>query len=193
MQNDKLDLAVEAINNNQVVGIPTETVYGIGVNPYNQEAVDKIFDLKGRNEDKPLSILVSSYYDLQKLDIVSTIPEVVELYWPGPLTIVVETTEEFAGGVGTKNPFSIGIRVPDNKLAIELLKITGPLAVTSSNRSGESDITNDTEAQKIFGENVAEYLKGAAGHGSGSTIIDFRVDGGEILREGPLKWPPSYC
>ena len=193
MQNDKIDLAVEAINNNQVVGIPTETVYGIGVNPYSQEAVDKIFELKGRDEDKPLSILVSSYYDLHKLGIVSTIPEVVELYWPGPLTIVVETTEEFAGGVGTKNPLSIGIRVPDNKLAIELLKITGPLAVTSANRSGENDITSDTEAQKIFGENVAEYLEWASLHGSGSTIIDFRVDGGEILREGPLKWPPSYC
>ena len=110
MQNDKLNLAVEAINNNQVVGIPTETVYGIGVNPYSQEAVDKIFDLKGRDEDKPLSILVSSYHDLRKLDIVSTIPEVVELYWPGPLTIVVETTKKFADGVGTKNPFSIGVR-----------------------------------------------------------------------------------
>ena len=193
MQNDKLNLAVEAINNNQVVGIPTETVYGIGVNPYSQEAVNKIFDLKGRDEDKPLSILVSSYYDLQKLDIVSTIPEVVELYWPGPLTIVVETTKEFADGVGTKNPFSIGIRVPDNELAIELLKITGPLAVTSANRSGENDVTSNTEAEKIFGSNIAEYLEGAALHGSGSTIIDFRVEGGEILREGPLKWPPSYC
>ncbi len=182
MQNDKLNLAVEAINNNQVVGIPTETVYGIGVNPYSQEAVNKIFDLKGRDED-----------DLQKLDIVSTIPEVVELYWPGPLTIVVETTKEFADGVGTKNPFSIGIRVPDNELAIELLKITGPLAVTSANRSGESDVTSNTEAEEIFGPNVAEYLEGASVHGSGSTIIDFRVEGGEILREGPLKWPPSYC
>jgi len=193
LQNDKLDLAVEAINNNQVVGIPTETVYGIGVNPYSQEAVDKIFELKGRDEDKPLSILVSSYYDLQKLDVVSTIPEIIELYWPGPLTIVVETTKEFADGVGTKNPLSIGVRVPDNQLTIELLKITGPLAVTSANRSGENDIISNIEAQKIFGENIAEYLEGDAVHGSGSTIIDFRVDGGEILREGPLKWPPSYC
>ena len=193
MQNDKLNLAVEAINNNQVVGIPTETVYGIGVNPYSQEAVNKIFDIKGRDEDKPLSILVSSYYDLQKLDIVSTIPEVVELYWPGPLTIVVETTKEFADGVGTKNPFSIGVRVPDNELAIELLKITGPLAVTSANRSGENDVKSNTEAEEIFGSNVTEYLEGSSVHGSGSTIIDFRVEGGEILREGPLKWPPSYC
>jgi len=193
LQNDRLALAVEAISNNQIVGIPTETVYGIGVDPYSQEAVDKIFELKGRDGDKPLSILVSSYYDLQKLDIVSTIPEVVELYWPGPLTIIVETTKAFADGVGTKNPFSIGVRVPDNELALELLKITGPLAVTSANRSGENDITSDTEAEKIFGKNISHYIEGASVHGSGSTIIDFRVEGGEILREGPLKWPPSYC
>ena len=184
---------INKLDNNNVIGLPTETVYGIGVNPYSQEAVNKIFDLKGRDEDKPLSILVSSYYDLQKLDIVSTIPEVVELYWPGPLTIVVETTKEFADGVGTKNPFSIGVRVPDNELAIELLKITGPLAVTSANRSGENDVKSNTEAEEIFGSNVTEYLEGASVHGSGSTIIDFRVEGGEILREGPLKWPPSYC
>ena len=193
MQNDKLNNAVDAINNNQIVGIPTETVYRIGVNPFSQEAVDKIFELKGRDEDKPLSILVSSFYDLQKLEIVSIIPEVVELYWPGPLTIVVETKKEFADGVGTKNPSSIGVRVPDNELAIELLKITGPLAVTSANLSGENDINSDTEAENVFGNKVTEYLKGESLHGSGSTIIDLRVDGGEILREGPLKWPPSYC
>ena len=193
MQNDKLNNAVDAINNNQVVGIPTEKVYGIGVNPFSQEAVDKIFELKGRDEDKPLSILVSSFYDLQKLEIVSIIPEVVELYWPGPLTIVVETKKEFADGVGTKNPSSIGVRVPDNELAIELLKITGPLAVTSANLSGENDINSDTEAENVFGNKVTEYLEGESLHGSGSTIIDLRVDGGEILREGPLKWPPSYC
>jgi len=193
LQNDKLNNAVDAINNNQIVGIPTETVYRIGVNPFSQEAVDKIFELKGRDEDKPLSILVSSFYDLQKLEIVSIIPEVVELYWPGPLTIVVETKKEFADGVGTKNPSSIGVRVPDNELAIELLKITGPLAVTSANLSGENDINSDTEAENVFGTKVTEYLEGESLHGSGSTIIDLRVDGGEILREGPLKWPPSYC
>ena len=103
--------------------------------------------------------------------------------------IIVSSTD----GVGTKNPFSIGVRVPDNELAIELLKITGPLAVTSANRSGENDVKSNTEAEEIFRSNVTEYLEGASVHGSGSTIIDFRVQGGEILREGPLKWPPSYC
>ncbi len=191
--NDELQLAVTAISNNEIVGIPTETVYGIGVNPTSQTAVNKIFELKEREEDKPLSILISSFYDIHKLGVVSTIPEVVELYWPGPLTIIVETTLEFSDGVGTKSPNTIGIRVPDNDLAIELLKITGPLAVTSANISGNEDVKSDVDAQNIFGDAIKHYIKGEALHGSGSTIIDLREEGGRILREGPLKWPPSYC
>ena len=191
--NDELQLAVTAISNNEIVGIPTETVYGIGVNPTSQTAVNKIFELKERDEDKPLSILISSFYDIHKLGVVSTIPEVVELYWPGPLTIIVETTLEFSDGVGTKSPNTIGIRVPDNDLAIELLKITGPLAVTSANISGNEDVKSDVDAQNIFGDAIKHYIKGEALHGSGSTIIDVREEGGRILREGPLKWPPSYC
>tara|TARA_X000001036_G_scaffold116486_1_gene109769 strand:+ start:931 stop:1533 length:603 start_codon:yes stop_codon:yes gene_type:complete len=191
--NDELQLAVTAISNNEIVGIPTETVYGIGVNPTSQTAVNKIFELKERDEDKPLSILISSFYDIHKLGVVSTIPEVVELYWPGPLTIIVETTLEFSDGVGTKSPNTIGIRVPDNDLAIELLKITGPLAVTSANISGNEDVKSDVDAQNIFGDAIKHYIKGEALHGSGSTIIDLREEGGRILREGPLKWPPSYC
>ncbi|MDC0076622.1 L-threonylcarbamoyladenylate synthase [Acidimicrobiaceae bacterium] len=193
MLNDELQLAVTAISNNEIVGIPTETVYGIGVNPTSQTAVNKIFELKERDEDKPLSILISSFYDIHKLGVVSTIPEVVELYWPGPLTIIVETTLEFSDGVGTKSPNTIGIRVPDNDLAIELLKITGPLAVTSANISGNEDVKSDVDAQNIFGDAIKHYIKGEALHGSGSTIIDLREEGGRILREGPLKWPPSYC
>ena len=191
--NDELQLAVTAISNNEIVGIPTETVYGIGVNPTSQTAVNKIFELKERDEDKPLSILISSFYDIHKLGVVSIIPEVVELYWPGPLTIIVETTLEFSDGVGTKSPNTIGIRVPDNDLAIELLKITGPLAVTSANISGNEDVKSDVDAQNIFGDAIKHYIKGEALHGSGSTIIDLREEGGRILREGPLKWPPSYC
>ena len=191
--NDELQLAANAILNDEIVGIPTETVYGIGVDPNSQIAVNKIFQLKERDEDKPLSILISSFYDIHKLGVTSTIPEVVELYWPGPLTIIVETTLEFSDGVGTKSPNSIGIRVPDNESAIELLKVTGPLAVTSANISGDEDVKSDIDAENIFGDSIQHYIKGEALHGSGSTIIDLREEDVKILREGPLKWPPSYC
>ena len=159
LQENNLESAIDAIKNGEVIGIPTETVYGIGVDPYSQTAVDKIFSLKERSDTKPLSILISSFYEIQKLNLVTTIPDVVELYWPGPLTIIVETSNDFANGVGTKEPSSIGVRVPE----------------------------------EIFGDKISYYLSGESLHGNGSTVVDLRVDGGEVLRQGPLKWPPSYC
>ena len=193
MQEDNIQKAITCIKNEEVVGIPTETVYGIGVDPLSQAAVDKIFNLKERDENKPLSILVHSFHDLIKLKIISKVPEVVELYWPGPLTIIVESELNFADGVGTKNPNSIGVRVPDNELTLELLKKTGPLAVTSANISGQEDITNERDAEALFGDKIGHYLQGSALHGSGSTIVDFRDEEFKVIREGPLKWPPSYC
>jgi len=193
LQEDNIQKAIACIKNEEVVGIPTETVYGIGVDPLSQAAVDKIFNLKERGENKPLSILVHSFHDLIKLKIISKVPEIVELYWPGPLTIIVESELNFADGVGTKNPNSIGVRVPDNELALELLKKTGPLAVTSANISGQEDITNEKDAESVFGDKIGHYLQGSALHGSGSTIVDFRDEEFKVIREGPLKWPPSYC
>jgi len=193
LQEDNIQKAIACIKNEEVVGIPTETVYGIGVDPLSQVAVDKIFNLKERDENKPLSILVHSFHDLIKLKIISKVPEIVELYWPGPLTIIVESELNFADGVGTKNPNSIGVRVPDNELALELLKKTGPLAVTSANISGQEDITNEKDAESVFGNKIGHYLQGSALHGSGSTIVDFRDEEFKVIREGPLKWPPSYC
>ena len=73
------------------------------------------------------------------------------------------------------------------------MKETGPLAVTSANKSGMEEAKNHIEAKKIFGESVEAYIEGQATHGEGSTVVDLRVDGGEILRQGPLKWPPTYC
>ena len=130
---------------------------------------------------------------IRKLNIKTEIPEVVELYWPGPLTVVVEVEEAFPPGVGTINPNSVGIRVPENELALELLKQTGPLAVTSANISGNKEANNHVEAENIFGDSVSAYLEGYATHGDGSTVVDLRIEGGKILRQGPLKWPPSYC
>jgi L-threonylcarbamoyladenylate synthase len=193
LQEDNIQKAIACIKNEEVVGIPTETVYGIGVDPLSQAAVDKIFNLKEREENKPLSILVHSFHDLIKLKIISKVPEIVELYWPGPLTIIVESELNFADGVGTKNPNSIGVRVPDNELTLELLKKTGPLAVTSANISGQEDITNERDAEALFGDKIGHYLQGSALHGSGSTIVDFRDEEFKVIREGPLKWPPSYC
>ena len=192
LQKDNLNEAVEAVSKGFIIGIPTETVYGIGVDPYSEEAVKNLFNIKERDDNKPVSLLVPSYSSIHKLDIISEIPEVVDLYWPGPLTVVVETNENFVDGVGTKSPNTIGLRVPDNGLTVELLNMTGPLAVTSANLTGQKEAKNHHEAEEIFKESV-EHIEGEAVHGNGSTVVDLREPGGEILREGPLKWPPSYC
>ena len=188
-----LHKSIVSLKKGNVIGLPTETVYGIGADPFSQTAVDKIFSLKERSEKKPLSILISSFHEIQELNVTTSIPDVVELYWPGPLTIIVETSNDFANGVGTKEPSSIGVRVPENELAINLLKQTGPLAVTSANISGEEDFTSDEQVRAAFGDEISHYLSGESLHGNGSTVVDLRVDGGEVLRQGPLKWPPSYC
>ena len=193
LQKDNLNAAIEAVTEGSIIGIPTETVYGLGVDPYSEEAVKKLFNIKERDDSKPVSLLVPSYDSVHKLNIITDIPEVVDLYWPGPLTVVVETSEKFVDGVGTKSPNTIGIRVPDNELAIELLNITGPLAVTSANLTGQKEAKNHQEAEEIFKDSVKHYIEGEAVHGNGSTVVDLREPGGEILREGPLKWPPSYC
>ena len=193
LQKDNLNEAIEAVSNGSIVGIPTETVYGLGVDPYSEVAVKNLFSIKERDDSKPVSLLIPSYSSILKLNIITDIPEVVELYWPGPLTIVVETNQEFIDGVGTKSPNTIGIRVPDNELTIELLKHTGPLAVTSANLTGQKEAKNHQEAEEIFKDSVKHYIEGEAVHGNGSTVVDLREPGGEILREGVLKWPPSYC
>ena len=193
LQKDNLSTAIEAIAEGSIIGIPTETVYGLGVDPYSEEAVKNLFNIKERDDSKPVSLLIPSYDSVHKLNIITDIPEVVDLYWPGPLTVVVETSEKFVDGVGTKSPNTIGIRVPDNELAIELLNITGPLAVTSANLTGQKEAKNHQEAEEIFKDSVKHYIEGEAVHGNGSTVVDLREPGGEILREGPLKWPPSYC
>ena len=193
LRKDDVHLAIEKIQDNQIIGIPTETVYGLGVDPYSQIAIEKLFKIKERDDTKPISLLVHSFTEIHKLNISTEIPEVVELYWPGPLTVIVEVNEPFLSGIGTTNPNSVGIRVPENALAIELLKKTGPLAVTSANISGRNESKNHIEAQKIFRASVAAYLEGEAVYGDGSTVVDLRVEGGKILRQGPLMWPPSYC
>ncbi len=186
-QENNLELAINAIRSGEVVGIPTETVYGIGVDPYSQTAVDKIFSLKERSEKKPLSILISSFHEIQKLNVTTLIPDVVELYWPGPLTIIVETSNDFANGVGTKEPSSIGVRVPENELAINLLKQTGPLAVTSANISGDSSFTDPQKCIENL-KNYDAFVDGGTITSKGeSTIIEIENEKIHVIRVGALK------
>ena len=130
--------AAEILKSNEVVGIPTETVYGLAANAFNDQAVKKIFTAKGRPSDNPLIVHISDLVMIKKL--VTEIPELAvkcaEKFWPGPLTMILPKSDKIpkitSGGLDT-----VGIRMPSHKTAQELIRKCGfPLAAPSANLSG---------------------------------------------------------
>ena len=180
-----IDLALRHLRAGDVIGLPTDTVYGIGADPLQPEAVARVFALKGRSLDQPIGLLVA---DLETaLDAVE-LPEYARLWaslhWPGPLNLVARPKATWPQGVGDAK--SLGVRVPDHETTLELLGVAGPLAVTSANRSGDPETLNDVDAASIFGLDVAVYLPGESPGGAASTTVDVRFDEPILLRPGPL-------
>lgn len=180
--------AAAAILRGEVVGMPTDTVYGIGVDPLNPTAVERLFELKGRPEDKPVGILASSVERAAQIaELDDRARELATRHWPGPLTLVVRPKVVMAEWVGDTQLRTIGIRVPDHPLALEFLSVTGPLAVTSANRSGGKETMSDEEARAVFGDSVTVYLVGTSPGGRASTVVDCTGAALVVLRKGPVE------
>ncbi|MBW3595456.1 MAG: threonylcarbamoyl-AMP synthase [Actinobacteria bacterium] len=175
-----------ALRNGDVVVIPTDTVYGLACLPRLHEAVEKVFALKGRPDDKPLPVLGDG---IGTLETVATFDDrAVELarrFWPGPLTLVLPRAAAFRHDLGGDDHATVAVRVPQNEVALELLSHIGPLATTSANRSGEAPATSAAEAKAIFGDHVAGYLDGGPCRGLPSTVLSL-VGPPRVLREGAL-------
>lgn len=182
---DDLERARAALEAGEVVGVPTDTVYGLAVDPWNEEAVGRLFDLKGRPEAKPIGLLAASTAQAADLADLGTAGDLVD-HWPGALTLVVQPKVLIPDWVGNSALGTVGIRVPDQDLLRRLLEDTGPLAVTSANRTGEAEARDDETARRMFGAEVAVYLEGSCPGGQASTVVD--ATGGEIrlLRPGPV-------
>ncbi len=183
-----VDEAVEALAGGGVVGVPTETVYGIAADPRDDVAVGRLFDLKGRDRAKPIALLgdgVESFARVARLD--GMAEAMGRRHWPGPLTLVVPMRKALAEGVGDAERGTVGIRVPDHPVALELLAITGPLAVTSANPSGGPDAIDDVAAREALGDAVDGYLAGSGTAGEGSTVVDMTASPPVVLRQGPLR------
>lgn len=182
-----IDAAVEAVRAGEVVGLPTDTVYGVGVDPLNETAVARLFDLKGRPEHKPVGLLVASLAQARIIGEIEGIAEQLAIaHWPGALTLVVTPSVILANWVGDTQRRTVGIRVPDHPIALQLLEACGPLAVTSANRSGGAEARDDIEARSTFGDEVAVYLPGSAPGGEASTVVDATGARLTILRQGPI-------
>lgn len=183
--------ALDAILDGQVVGLPTDTVYGIGADPFNLDAVARLYELKDRPHDKPVGVLVGTVEQADQIgDLSGEAATLARRHWPGALTLVVAPKVVMADWVGDQQRRTVGIRVPDHDVARNLLEMSGPLAVTSANRSGGKEAMNDREARDVFGDRVAVYLEGESPGGEASTVVDATGPRLTVIRQGPVTLDP---
>ena len=183
-----IEQAVSAVRDQDVIGLPTDTVYGMGADPLSEKAVGRLYELKGRPENKPVGLLVASMEQadsIGRLDGVAA--ELAATHWPGALTLVVMPKVILADWVGDAQRRTVGLRVPDLPITLELLEATGPLAVTSANLAGGAESMSDEEARAVFGDRVAVYVEGRSPGGQASTVVDVTGPEVVVLRQGPVS------
>jgi len=183
-----IEKAVEALRRGEIVGVPTDTLYGLAADPFREDALGSIFELKGRPTNKPLAILVASLEQGMTLASLSDRAlDLADLHWPGALTLILPRLPSAPSWLGHAGRRTIGLRCPDHPVALELLSAYGPLAVTSANLAGNESVLNDLDAKALFGDAVAVYLEGKARGGQASTIIDLTEPSPLVLRDGPVR------
>ena len=179
---------VDAVRRGEVVVIPTDTVYGIGADAFDPEAVAAVLNAKGRGRDMPPPVLIP---DVRTVDgLARAVPEwarrLVSALWPGPLTLVLLAQPSLHWDLG-ETAGTVALRMPDDEIALEVLRETGPLAVTSANRTGEPAATTVTDAAVQLGPAVSVYLDGGPRTSQEpSTIIDCTGEHPVVLRLGAI-------
>lgn len=181
--------AVALLRAGQVVVFPTDTVYGLGAHGFVASAIEKLFDLKGREFQKAIPLLLGCAEDVMRVavDIPPIAWRLAERFWPGPLTIVLRKAATVLD-VLTAGRDSVAVRVPGHDIALQLIAALGaPLAATSANLSGQREAVTAEEAGAIFGNRVALILDaGRCPGGIPSTVVDVTVDPPLIRRRGAL-------
>lgn len=182
----ELDAAIAALDRGKAIVIPTDTVYGLAARPENAAAVRSVFEIKRRADDQPLPVLGADSNDLARVVVMDE--RAVALgrdFWPGSLTLVLARAEGFPYDLGDDGIGTVAVRVPDHPIALELLARTGPLAVTSANRSGAPPAITIEEARAALGDEVGVFLDGGRVGGAPSTVLDLSGEP-RILREGAV-------
>ena len=178
---------IEALCRGAVVGLPTDTVYGLAADPRSPSAVARLFSIKGRPDDKPVGLLVA---DLDSALGIVDLPEYAvrwaRSFWPGPLNLVGAARFELPVGVGDRALGTVGVRVPDHLTTRAILDACGPLAVTSANRSGGEETLDDASARAALGQLVDLYVVGQCPGAVSSTTVDVTGPEPVLLRKGPL-------
>ena len=184
-----IEAAAQAVQQGQLVILPTDTVYGIGADAFDAAAVQSLLDAKGRGRDMPPPVLVSSATTLTALatGLAPYVEALTEAFWPGPLTLVCNQQASLTWDLGDTRG-TVAVRMPDHDVALALLERTGPMAVSSANLSGLAAATGAEEAQGMLGGAVTVVLDGGPSpKGEASTILDVRGPHPRMLRRGALS------
>lgn len=180
----------QIIQEGGIVIFPTETVYGIGVNGLNETAIKKLYEVKQRPINKPISLLVNSIEMIEKVakDITEIEYDLIKRFLPGPLTIVLKK-KDIVPDIVTAGFDTIGIRMPENKIALKLIEYAGvPIATPSANISGRPSGTNLKAIMKDFNDKVDYFIDGGISKiGVASTIVQVVNDNPYILRKGKIS------
>ncbi len=180
--------AASAVRDGQLVVLPTDTVYGIGADAFNADAVAALLAAKGRGREMPPPVLVPNERTVDGLarEVPAYVRTLIGNFWPGALTLVVTSQPSLSWDLGETNG-TVAIRMPGDEVALNLLSDVGPMAVTSANLTGSPAAQTIEEAQAQLGAAVAVYLDGGPATGSAaSTILDCTGDVPRTLREGAL-------
>jgi tRNA threonylcarbamoyl adenosine modification protein (Sua5/YciO/YrdC/YwlC family) len=184
-----IDAAVRAVRRGNLVVIPTDTVYGMGCDAFNSDAVAALLAAKGRGRDMPLPVLVGSPATLAGISAQSggVVSELVEAFWPGGLTLVCRQQPSLDWDLGDARG-TVAVRMPLHPVAIEVLRETGPMAVSSANRSGQPPARSGGQAREQLGDAVAIYLDSyPTDDDVPSTIVDVTGDSPRVLRAGAVS------
>ncbi len=182
-----IEKASQIINDGGIVVFPTDTVYGIGCNPYNKDAVKKIYDIKSRDISKSLPVLVHSKEIVEKIAIIDEdIKRIVDKFWPGSLTVILKLVDEkLKESLNLED--KIAVRIPNNKCTLDLLEKCKMLVGTSANLSGQPSFNDPANCSKEI-EDVDVFVDGGIINSSSeSTIIEVNEGKIKILREGVLS------
>jgi len=185
--NEALQRALETLRNGRLVAFPTDTVYGLGALAFDGKAVESIYLAKDRPVEKAIPVLIWDVSDLEKIS--DDIPEwtrtLASRFWPGPLTVLVPKKPTLPESISATS--TVAVRVPDHSVARELLRVAGPMAVTSANISGQA---SQSTAEEVFAQlngRINLIIDGGTTPGGiPSTLVDCSSDEIKILRAGPI-------
>jgi L-threonylcarbamoyladenylate synthase len=187
---DEFDRVIDALRSGSVVGIPTDTVYGLAA-VLERDAIARVFDAKGRPDDRALPVLIGGYQQVSRVAASFSVAasRLTDRFWPGPLTVVVRARREIGALVGGDRR-TVGVRWPDHPFVEELCLAAGPRAVTSANRHEAPPCTTAHELQEQFDRAVvALVVDGGECAAAPSSVVDCSGRRPRCLREGALAWP----